>query len=38
MSDVLYEQNGKTAVITLNRAAKLNALNEALIQGLRTAL
>jgi enoyl-CoA hydratase/carnithine racemase len=38
MSDVLYEQNGKTAVITLNRASKLNALNEALIQGLRAAL
>ena len=38
MSDVLYEQIGKTAVITLNRASKLNALNEALIQGLRAAL
>jgi enoyl-CoA hydratase/carnithine racemase len=38
MTDVLYEENGKTAVITLNRASKLNALNEAIIQGLRTAL
>ena len=38
MSDVLYEQNGRTAVITLNRAGRLNALNESLIQGLRAAL
>ena len=38
MSDVLYEQIGKTAVITLNRATKLNSLNNTLIQGLRAAL
>ncbi|MEM7019885.1 MAG: enoyl-CoA hydratase-related protein [Pseudomonadota bacterium] len=39
MSDiVLYEEQGKIAYIKLNRAEKLNALDEDLIQGLRTAL
>ena len=37
MTDVLYEDDGKTAIITINRAAKMNALDEDVIQGLRTA-
>ena len=39
MSDIVsYEVNGGTAVITLNRPDKLNALDEDLIQGLRACL
>ncbi len=37
MTDVLYEDDGKTAIITINRAEKMNALDENVIQGLRTA-
>lgn len=35
MSDVLFEIQNQTAIITINRADKLNALNEGVIQGLR---
>lgn len=39
MSDVVtYQVDGRTAIITINRADKLNALDEAVIQGLRSAL
>ena len=37
MSAVTYERDQKTAVITINRADYLNALNEEVIQGLRNA-
>ena len=35
---VLYAVQGATALITLNRPAKRNALNDALIDGIKTAL
>ncbi|HCC43855.1 MAG TPA: enoyl-CoA hydratase [Gammaproteobacteria bacterium] len=39
MRDVVtYEIDGRTAIITINRANKLNALDEEVIQGLRAAL
>ena len=39
MSDVVtYQVDGRTAIITINRADKLNALDETVIQGLRSAL
>ena len=39
MTDVVsYEVEGKVATIRINRAAKMNALDEDVIQGLRTAL
>lgn len=34
---VTYEVDGKVALITINRADKMNALNEDVIQGLRSA-
>jgi enoyl-CoA hydratase/carnithine racemase len=34
---VTYEVDGKVALITINRADKMNALNEGVIQGLRSA-
>ena len=34
---VTYESADNIATITINRADKLNAMNEAVIQGLRTA-
>jgi enoyl-CoA hydratase/carnithine racemase len=37
MSEVLYEMQGAVALITLNRPAQLNALNDAVRQGLRAA-
>jgi enoyl-CoA hydratase/carnithine racemase len=37
MSEVLYEMQGAVALITLNRPAQLNALNEPVRQGLRAA-
>lgn len=39
MSDVVtYEVDGRTAIITINREDKLNALDEDVIQGLRSCL
>lgn len=39
MSDpVLYERRGSAAWITLNRPAKLNALSEAVVRGLRASI
>ena len=38
MSDVVtYEEENRTAIITINRADKMNALDEDVIQGLRAA-
>lgn len=37
MSDLLYEQFGKVVKLTINRPAKRNALNHAVIQGLHDA-
>ena len=38
MSELLYEQEGTTAVLTLNRPEKRNALNDELINSLKDAL
>ena len=37
MTDVTYEVDGSTAIITIDREEKLNALDENVIQGLRGA-
>jgi len=37
MTDVTYEVDGGTAIITIDREEKLNALDENVIQGLRSA-
>ena len=37
MTDVTYEVDGGTAIITIEREEKLNALDENVIQGLRSA-
>ena len=38
MEPVIYEVDGLTAIIRINRPDKLNALDESVIQGLRAAL
>ena len=38
MEPVIYEVDGHTAIIRINRPDKLNALDESVIQGLRAAL